>query len=91
MFVIVTYDITNPRRLVKVHKRLKDFGVPVQYSVFECDLDHGQMHNMRQALLEIIEPDEDAVLVYPVCEDCRRKVTVSGVGEVWVDRDWWVF
>ncbi len=38
MNTIIVYDIANPRRLYKVAKILKDYGVRVQYSKFELEL-----------------------------------------------------
>ena len=38
MYVVVSYDITNDRRRLKVMKTLEGFGERVQYSVFECRL-----------------------------------------------------
>jgi len=36
---LVSYDISNPKRLRKVARSLEGFGVRLQYSVFECPLD----------------------------------------------------
>ncbi|MBT8763528.1 CRISPR-associated endonuclease Cas2 [Desulfohalobiaceae bacterium Ax17] len=91
MFVVVTYDIADPKRLNRVHRLLKDYGVPVQYSVFECDLDWGKIDEMLLRLKAEMDMDEDALLVYPVCQECRRKVQICGQGEIWVDRDWWIY
>ena len=42
MFIVVAYDICDDRRRLCVHKALKNFGHPVQYSTFECLLDPPQ-------------------------------------------------
>ena len=39
MFYVVSYDIVDDARRTRVHATLKDYGTPVQYSVFECDVD----------------------------------------------------
>lgn len=36
---LLTYDIRQPTRLRRIHGVAKDFGYPLQYSVFVCDLD----------------------------------------------------
>jgi len=33
---LVAYDIADPKRLYQVHKRMRGFGDPLQYSVFVC-------------------------------------------------------
>lgn len=91
MFLVVTYDITENKRLKKMHKFLKNFGVPVQYSVFECDLNREQIRSMTQGADEIMDLKEDALLIYAVCRECRHKTQVIGQGEVWVDSEWWVY
>ena len=35
---IVAYDISDPARLRRVHRKMNGFGDPLQYSVFACDL-----------------------------------------------------
>ncbi|MDQ7031615.1 MAG: CRISPR-associated endonuclease Cas2 [Desulfonauticus sp.] len=91
MLVIVTYDISDPKRLYRVHNLLKDYGVPVQYSVFECDLNQEQIEEMLLNLKQEMDFDNDALLIYPVCEMCRRKVHICGQGEIWIDKDWWIY
>ena len=42
MDMLVIYDITEPRRLNKVAKVIKDYGIRVQKSIFEVDVNnHG--------------------------------------------------
>ncbi len=91
MFVLITYDITDNKRLNRMHKLLKNYGIPVQYSVFECDLEPAKVEEARLLALEIMDPEEDGLLIYPVCRDCRNKVQISGQGEIWVDSEWWVY
>ena len=91
MFVLVTYDIRDNKRLYRMHNFLKNYGVPVQYSVFECDLDTARLGDLKNKALEIMDPAKDGLLIYRVCRDCRKKVEVSGQGEIWVDSEWWVY
>jgi CRISPR-associated protein Cas2 len=46
MFVVVAYDISDDPRRTKLHNTLKNFGTPVQYSVFECILAKGGWKKM---------------------------------------------
>ena len=58
---LVSYDISDPKRLRKVHKTVKDFGWPMQYSVFVCDLDPVEMVLLKQEMSSIIHHGEDSV------------------------------
>ena len=58
---LVSYDISDAKRLRQVHKTIKDFGWPMQLSVFICDLDAVEMLMLKQAVADIIHHGEDAV------------------------------
>ena len=60
---IVSYDIMDPKRLHSVHKTMKDFGDPIHYSVFRCNLtDKGKVELMA-ALTEIVKHDQDRIMI----------------------------
>ncbi len=58
---LVSYDISEAKRLRLVHKTVKDYGWPMQYSVFICDLDAVEMLLLKQELSSIIHHGEDSV------------------------------
>ncbi len=78
MLLIVAYDITDPKRLVKVGRLCQEYGVRVQYSVFECRLEAAVFKNFWEELLEIIDPDEDRVVSYRICMNCSREILTAG-------------
>jgi CRISPR-associated endonuclease Cas2 len=47
MLYVVSYDIADDARRVRVHATLRNYGTRVQYSVFECDLEPGQVEELR--------------------------------------------
>jgi len=59
---LVTYDICQDKRLVKVHKTMRGFGDHLQYSVFECQLTRADLARCRHLLSTIIDHREDQVL-----------------------------
>ena len=59
---IVTYDISDNKRLRKVFKTMRGFGDHLQYSVFECQLTPADLVRLRAALAENIHHTEDQVL-----------------------------
>lgn len=82
MFILVSYDVVDDRRRLKVAKVLTDYGRRVQKSVFECDLDERRYLKLKQALDGLIDHEEDSVRYYAICPRCRRAVEVSGWGAV---------
>ncbi len=80
--IVVVYDISNDKRRTKLHKRLKDFGEPVQYSVFECLLEAEEFEKLKKAVQRIIRPRLDHVRYYVLCGACRGKIEVIGRKEV---------
>ncbi|GBD31901.1 CRISPR-associated endoribonuclease Cas2 [bacterium HR33] len=63
---LVAYDVSDPRRLRLVHRKLLGFGDPLQYSVFQCDLSDVEKLRMVEAVSEIINHREDRVLIVDV-------------------------
>jgi CRISPR-associated protein Cas2 len=74
-FVVVAYDICDEKRLALVHRRMKRFGIGVQYSVFECLLNPTQMKELKKMINSTIKKKEgDRVRFYFLCESCRKRV-----------------
>lgn len=63
MFVIVVYDI-NCKRVGKILKICKKYLAHVQKSVFEGNITEGQLKRLKNELLGLIKPEEDAVCIY---------------------------
>jgi CRISPR-associated protein Cas2 len=59
---IVSYDVSDPKRLRRVHRACRDYGVHLQYSVFECDLTERERLELEHRLVELIDRSEDQVL-----------------------------
>ena len=80
--VVAAYDISNDRRRTKLHKRLLDYGTPLQYSLFECLLDGERMDQMKRAVRKSIRPRLDQVRYWYLCQSCLEKVDVTSGPEV---------
>lgn len=78
MLHLVAYDIRDPKRLRDVAKICKDFGIRVEYSVFECDLSEPNFSMLWAFLNEAIDPDEDRILVYRICGMCVTRIKSMG-------------
>lgn len=78
---LVTYDVSDDKRLRQVFRCMNGYGDPVQYSVFRCDLSDHERVLMVAALTEMIHHQEDQVLIYnlgPV--DGRRACSYEVLG-----------
>ena len=63
---LVCYDISEPRRLRKIHRYLKKAGIPLQYSVFLLHVDTLERDRVVAAIRRIMHPREDDVRIYPL-------------------------
>jgi CRISPR-associated protein Cas2 len=78
--IVVSYDIPDDRRRLRLAHALKDFGARVQYSVFECHLEPDGLEKLRKSLQKLVEPVEDSVRLYRFCQDCGTKQEIYGKG-----------
>ena len=60
---IVSYDVSDAKRLRLTHKTLTGFGTALQYSVFRCELNPLQLHALKEKLWAILNLNEDRVMV----------------------------
>jgi CRISPR-associated protein Cas2 len=78
---IVSYDVCNPKRLRRVFKLMKGWGLPVQYSVFQCDLSAQQVSELKSALEDEMDLHADQVLfinVGPTQGRAKDSITFLG-------------
>jgi CRISPR-associated protein Cas2 len=61
---LVTYDISDDTRLRKVHSIVRDFGQPVQYSVFLARLSESHKAELKRRLARAIHHEHDQVLLF---------------------------
>ena len=78
MLTVVAYDITDPKRLARVAKVCEDYGVRVQYSIFECRLDEDEFTDVWLKLLEEIDDDEDRMVAYKIDARCAKETLTAG-------------
>lgn len=63
---LVAYDISDPKRLSRVHCYLKRLGIPLQYSVFLLYVTAIQRKQIAFRLNRLIDPRADDVRIYPL-------------------------
>jgi len=86
MFYIVSYDIIDDKKRVKVADTLLDFGKRVQYSVFECELSEDYLENLVRKLKEIVS-SEDSIRIYSLCSQCIKSIRILGTGTITEDEN----
>lgn len=78
---LVTYDVSDDKRLRRVFRCLNGYGDPVQYSVFRCDLSAQERVLLLEDLTEIIHHTEDQVMIVdlgPVDGQVSKRVEIVG-------------
>lgn len=82
MFCLVTYDIPDDRRRIKLAKLLKDYGQRVQYSVFECNLNEKLLKSMKERVQKLLLKEEDCFRIYELTDLQKKNVIIIGQGSV---------
>lgn len=81
---LICYDISDPRRLQKLHRYLRQRALPVQYSVFYASLTNNELRRIKDGINLIIEPREDDIRIYhlpdkPAIETLGRDTLPTGL------------
>lgn len=82
---IVSYDISDPKRLRRVYKIMQGYGEHLQLSVFRCELDKREMVELRAKLSKAVHHERDQVLfvdIGPV--DGRGAGSISSLGRAYL-------
>ena len=90
-FVVVAYDVRDNKRRGKIAKELLNFGVRVQYSVFECNLSGQQISALKRRLTYLIKADEDSVKIYVMDKNSKNRSHAIGYGQFTEDEDVYIF
>ena len=78
---IVSYDIADAKRLRRVHRTMRGFGDPLQYSVFRCDLSATERILLLEALTPILNHREDQVMLINLGQtDTRGAENIETLG-----------
>ncbi len=78
---LVCYDVCNDKRLRRIHKVMKAYGEPWQYSVFYCTLKAIDRVRLENDAREVLNLKEDQLLIVDLGgneEAAREATTVLG-------------
>ena len=85
---IVTYDISDPKRLRRVFKTMRAWGDHLQLSVFECQLTPRDLVRVRAELGQIIHHKLDQVLFVDLGpSEGRGDRVITAMGKPYVSVD----
>lgn len=80
MNYFVAYDIVDNKRRRKLHKFLKQYGLNVQKSIFQCVVTKEVLENLVNKMRKYMDERVDKLYIYPVCERCLEKAFADGTG-----------
>lgn len=60
---LATYDVSDAKRLRRIHKIMRNFGEALQYSVFQCRLTGTERIRLLEALHAAMDLTEDRVML----------------------------
>ncbi len=69
---IICYDITDKKRLQKVHRLLQDEAMAIEYSVFLLTATPSVKQKIINALKKLIDPKSDDLRCYPLPQNSTQ-------------------
>lgn len=85
---IISYDVSNSKRLNRIYKTMCKFATPLQYSVFVLNGTSKQCETCLQVISNLINPKEDDLRCYPIPRyGLKERLGSSSLptGIVWTD------
>jgi CRISPR-associated protein Cas2 len=84
MLVVISYDVSTKtpdgqKRLKRVAEHCLNYGIRVQFSVFECFVDPAQWEVLKTKLLSTYNPNEDSLKFYYLGANWSRRVETYGI------------
>lgn len=79
MFYVICYDIVNDKRRRRIVKYLESYGVRIQYSVFESELNKNQLGKLIKGLKKEMDKKNDSIRIYALCAECRKQIMSIGL------------
>ena len=76
---LIVYDIRDPVRLRRLAKIAEDYGLRMQKSVFQAELEDAELWQMKRRMLGIIDPEEDGIKIFRLCQSCEARRTGAGI------------
>lgn len=81
-FYVLAYDIADDRRRAKIARTMESLAERVQGSVFEAYLTLAELDKLLRRVARVLKENEDSLRIYMLCQACRGKIRMVGVGQV---------
>ncbi|HII82300.1 MAG TPA: CRISPR-associated endonuclease Cas2 [Ferroplasma sp.] len=78
-YYIIAYDITDNKRLNKVHNYLLGYGTHLQYSIFICELSATEREILITDIYALIKPSEDSIIIYNAGKNVNKNLLTLGI------------
>ena len=83
MLMLVSYDVSTidpagKHRLRQIAKACQNFGVRVQNSVFECNVNYAQWIKLKASLEDIFDPETDSLRYYNLGNNYSTRIEHVG-------------
>lgn len=76
---VISYDIASDRLRNKIAKILEEYGIRIQYSVFECTIGERKYMELYSKLMELMTGIEEGnIRFYFICGKCENKIKTIG-------------
>ncbi len=85
--LVVSYDVVDDRRRVRLAKHLAGHLYRVQFSVFEGDVATSQVPALIAGAAAEIDPRLDSLRVYYLCKACVARSEIFGTAPTWPSPD----
>ena len=84
--VLVSYDVVDDRKRLRLARFLKGYLERVQKSVFEGVIADRRLETLKRGIEKEIDREEDSVRIYTLCDRCVSSVEIIGTG-VYIERE----
>lgn len=84
---LVTYDISDAKRLRNIHKLMRGYGEWLQYSIFQCQLNDIAHAELIADLDLLINHNMDHVLLFDLGKTHTVKPKITSLGKPYLTPD----
>ncbi len=90
MNIVIAYDVSDDRQRFRLAALLSRYGVRLQRSVFECELDEAALAGLLEQAGEIVELNHDIVHAFTQCATCLQARKGLGQAPIGLREDYWI-